>query len=54
LDLHSIRLVDAIVEAVEALVCALALMAGPPPLVLAFANDLDRDGIVFTARSGTR
>lgn len=53
LDSHSIRLVDAIVEGLEALVCALALMAGPPLQVLGFSNDLDREAVVFTPRGAS-
>ena len=43
-------LIDGVVHAMEALLSALGVMAGPAPLVLALAGELDRDGVVFRGR----
>jgi hypothetical protein len=46
--------VDDIVWALEGLVCAMGLMAGPAPLVLAFVGDVDREAVMFEPRDRTR
>ena len=48
------QMIDAILEALEALVSALALMAGPATVVLAFAADLDRDSVTFAPHGAVR